>query len=31
MILAILAGSQLGIILVKFELNWPKDLGGVSI
>ena len=31
MILAILVGSQLGIILVKSESKWPRSLGGVSI
>ena len=27
-ILAILVGSHLGNILMKFESNWPKGLGG---
>ena len=31
MILAILVGSYLSNILVKFELHWPKGLGGESI
>ena len=31
MILAILVGSHLGIILVKFESHWRKGLGGDSI
>ena len=30
MILAILVGSHLGNIPMKFELHWPKGLGGVS-
>ena len=30
-ILPILGGSQLGIIPVKSESNWPKGLGGDSI
>ena len=29
--LSILVGSQLGIIPVKPESNWPKGLGGDSI
>ena len=29
-ILSILVGSQLGIIHVKSESNWPRDLGGYS-
>ena len=31
MILSILVGSQLSIIPVKSESNWPKGLGGDSI
>ena len=30
MILAILVGSHLGNIPVKFESHWPKGSGGVS-
>ena len=30
MILAILVGSHLGNIPMKFESHWPKDSGGVS-
>ena len=30
MILAILVGSHLGNIPMKFELHWPKGSGGVS-
>ena len=29
-ILAILVGSHLGIIPMKFESHWPKGSGGVS-
>ena len=30
MIFAILVGSQLGNIAMKFESHWPKGSGGVS-
>ena len=30
MILAILVGSHLGNIPVKFELHWPRDLGEIA-
>ena len=30
MILAILVGSHLGNISMKFESHWPKGSGGVS-
>ena len=29
-ILAILVGSHLGNMLIKFESHWPKSSGGVS-